>query len=107
MCSSAAGQQFRYRGFDASWELDLFGSNRHNVRAAAADMVGAEDARRGAQVSLLAELAKLAKNYVEVCCARQQMAVTQARISGPAGNTGAYSLKCCSTTRFSLWRHLF
>ena len=74
---------FGTRGFDASWELDLFGSNRHNVRAAAGDMVGAEDARRGAQVSLLAELAK---NYVEVLRSAADCCHPGAHF-GPAGNT--------------------
>ena len=68
---------FGTTGFDASWELDLFGANRHNVRAAAADLVGAEDALRNVQVSMLAELAR---NYVEVRAAQRQIAIAEARI---------------------------
>jgi multidrug efflux system outer membrane protein len=68
---------FGSTGFDVSWELDLFGANRHNVRAAAADLVGTEEARRNVQVSLLAELAR---NYVEVRAAQHQIAIMETRI---------------------------
>lgn len=50
-------------GFDASWELDLFGGVRRGVEAAAADLASVEASRNDAQVSLVAEVAR---NYVEV-----------------------------------------
>lgn len=50
-------------GFDASWELDLFGGVRRSVEAAGADLGASEAALRGAQVSLLAEVAR---NYFEL-----------------------------------------
>ena len=49
-------------GFDASWELDLFGSVRHGVDAATADVRAAEEGRRDAQVTVLAEIGR---NYLE------------------------------------------
>ena len=44
-------------GFDASWELDLFGKVRRAVEAADAQSLAAEEARRDLQVSLQAEVA--------------------------------------------------
>jgi NodT family efflux transporter outer membrane factor (OMF) lipoprotein len=50
-------------GFDASWEIDLFGAKRRALEAATAEWEGAMDARNEAMVSLLAEVAR---NYVEL-----------------------------------------
>jgi NodT family efflux transporter outer membrane factor (OMF) lipoprotein len=44
-------------GFDATWELDLFGGTRRGIEAARADTEAAEWARRDGQVSLMAEVA--------------------------------------------------
>jgi NodT family efflux transporter outer membrane factor (OMF) lipoprotein len=68
---------FGMAGLDASWELDLFGTKRNNVRAAAADLAGAEDARRNVLVSLLAELAR---NYVESRTSQRHIAIAENRI---------------------------
>ena len=43
-------------GFDASWELDLFGGTRRAVEAADADIQALADDHRALQVSLVAEL---------------------------------------------------
>jgi NodT family efflux transporter outer membrane factor (OMF) lipoprotein len=45
-------------GFDATWELDLWGKVRRGVEAADADIVSAEQARGDAMVSLTAEVAR-------------------------------------------------
>jgi NodT family efflux transporter outer membrane factor (OMF) lipoprotein len=50
-------------GFDASWEIDLFGGKRRALEAATADWQGAIEARNDAMVSLSAEVAR---NYVEL-----------------------------------------
>ncbi|MEP7184700.1 MAG: TolC family protein [Rhodanobacter sp.] len=50
-------------GFDASWELDVFGGVRRSVEAAGADLGASEAALHDAQVSLLAEVAR---NYFEL-----------------------------------------
>jgi NodT family efflux transporter outer membrane factor (OMF) lipoprotein len=50
-------------GFDASWEIDLFGGKRRAHEAATADWEGAIESRNDAIVSLLAEVAK---TYVEM-----------------------------------------
>ena len=59
-------------GFDASWELDLFGHVRHGVEAAKADAGAAEADLRGAQVSVAAEVAR---NYFELRGAQARTAV--------------------------------
>ncbi len=50
-------------GFDASWELDLWGRVRRQVEAADAQVEAAEDQRRDTLVSLLAEVAR---DYVQL-----------------------------------------
>src|SRR5438105_3302036 len=50
-------------GFDASWELDLFGRVRRTVEAASADLAAIDDSRHDVMVSVLA---KLASNYDKV-----------------------------------------
>jgi NodT family efflux transporter outer membrane factor (OMF) lipoprotein len=45
-------------GFDASWELDLWGRVRRQVEAADAQIEAAEDQRRDTLVSVLAEVAR-------------------------------------------------
>ena len=48
-------------GFDAAWELDIFGGTRRAVEAANAEIGAAEYGRRDVLVSLLAEVAR---NYI-------------------------------------------
>ncbi len=50
-------------GFDASWELDIFGGTRRRVEAATADVEAKEAAMRDVMVSLLSEVAL---NYLDV-----------------------------------------
>jgi NodT family efflux transporter outer membrane factor (OMF) lipoprotein len=68
-------------GFDASWELDLWGKVKRAGEAAAANTASAEDARRGALVSALAEVARdyvsLRGVQTEISIARQNLAVAQ------------------------------
>src|SRR5579863_3777662 len=49
-------------GFDAAWELDIFGGQRRAVESADANLAAAEHSRQGVVVSLLGEVAR---NYVE------------------------------------------
>jgi len=64
-------------GFDASWEIDVFGGTRRAVEAAD-DSVGAvQENQRGVLVSLLAEVAR---NYVELRGAQRQIIITQDNI---------------------------
>ncbi len=61
-------------GFDASWELDLFGHVRRSVEAARADL-GIEQANyRDAQVTVAAEVAR---NYFELRGVQKRLAVAR------------------------------
>ena len=50
-------------GFDAAWELDVFGGTRRAAQSARAEVAAAVDDRRAAGVTLLGEVAR---NYVAV-----------------------------------------
>jgi NodT family efflux transporter outer membrane factor (OMF) lipoprotein len=80
---SGVGTQTVYRaGFDASWELDLFGSNRAAVAAAEAGVQSAEEGRRDALVSLLGEVAR---NYVELRGAQRQVILIGENVEAERG----------------------
>ncbi|MDB6087390.1 MAG: efflux transporter outer rane subunit [Gammaproteobacteria bacterium] len=64
-------------GFDASWELDLFGRVRRNVEANSADLQGAEANLRDAQVSVIAEVAR---TYFELRGQQNQLAVARRNV---------------------------
>jgi multidrug efflux system outer membrane protein len=63
-----------HAGFDAVWELDLFGGLRRNVESAAANVVAAEEGLRDARVTLVAEVAL---NYIQLRGLQQQIAIAQ------------------------------
>ena len=59
-------------GFDASWEIDIFGGERRTVEAAAANYEAVTDDRADVVLTLLAEVAR---NYVELRGAQRRIAV--------------------------------
>jgi len=61
-------------GFDAAWEIDLFGRVRHGVDAARSDAGAAEADARAAQVSVMAEVAR---NYFALRGAQTRLAVAR------------------------------
>jgi multidrug efflux system outer membrane protein len=61
-------------GFDAAWELDLFGRVRRSVEAADAEVGAADANRRDVVLSLLAEVAR---NYFELKGARYNFDVAR------------------------------
>ncbi len=61
-------------GFDASWELDLFGGNRRAEEAATAQMQASEASRSDVLVSLMAEVAR---TYVDIRCANAKLIVAK------------------------------
>jgi multidrug efflux system outer membrane protein len=65
---------FYQAGFDASWEIDIFGGVRREIEAADADLSASEDGLRDALVSLQGEVAR---NYIEL--RGQQLRVDIAR----------------------------
>ena len=67
-----------HAGFDAAWELDVFGGTRRAVEAAGAEIGVAEAGRRGVLISLLAELAR---NYIESRGYQQRLVITRQNIA--------------------------
>lgn len=61
-------------GFDASWEIDLFGRVRHQVEAARADAQAAQADLRNAQVTVAAEVAR---TYLDLRGAEARRAVAE------------------------------
>ncbi|MDH4099603.1 MAG: efflux transporter outer membrane subunit [Nitrospirota bacterium] len=64
-------------GFDASWEIDLFGAVKRAVEAADADIETRMEARRAVLVALLGDVAR---NYIEVRGLQKEIAITRENI---------------------------
>ena len=64
-------------GFDASWEIDIFGGKRRQVEAAKSRVQAAEEVRRDVLVTLLAEVAR---NYTELRGAQQRLEVAEKNV---------------------------
>jgi len=64
-------------GFDASWEIDVFGGKRRAVESAGAQLVASEFSRRDVLVSLLGEVAR---NYVDLRGYQKRLAIANQNI---------------------------
>ena len=64
-------------GFDAGWELDLFGGVRRDIEAASAQAQAAEESRRDVLVTLVADVAR---SYAELRGAQRQLAIVDATV---------------------------
>ena len=62
-------------GFDASWEIDLWGHTARAVQAARARAESAEDARRDTLMRIITEVAR---SYIDLRSAQQQLTSAQA-----------------------------
>jgi NodT family efflux transporter outer membrane factor (OMF) lipoprotein len=65
-------------GFDASWEIDVFGGIRRGIEAADASIGAAVEDRRDVLVSLLAELGA---NYTTLRATQERLAIAQRNIT--------------------------
>ena len=63
-----------YAGFDAAWELDIFGGVRRGIEAADADLQASVEARRDVLVTLTAEVAR---NYIDLRAFQQRIAIAR------------------------------
>jgi multidrug efflux system outer membrane protein len=70
-------RDFYAAGFDAGWELDLFGGTQRSVEAANADLDAAQENLYDVLVSLTAEVAL---NYIEVRIYQKRLAATKANL---------------------------
>jgi multidrug efflux system outer membrane protein len=64
-------------GFDASWELDVFGGTRRATQAARAEVVAAEYSRRNVLITVFAEVAR---QYVAARAFQRRLAVANDNI---------------------------
>lgn len=61
-------------GFDASWEIDLFGGTRRAVEAAKADLEASQATADNTRVSLIAEVAQ---NYIDLRNNQQRLGIAR------------------------------
>ncbi|MBI9086460.1 MAG: efflux transporter outer membrane subunit [Desulfobacterales bacterium] len=65
-------------GFDASWEIDIFGGVRRSVEASQADLEASREKLNDVMVSLLAEVAV---SYIDLRTDQARLAVVEARVA--------------------------
>jgi NodT family efflux transporter outer membrane factor (OMF) lipoprotein len=65
-------------GLDASWELDLWGRVRREVESADASVEASEEARRGA---LLSAVAEVARDYLQLRGIQETLRITQQNLT--------------------------
>ena len=68
-------------GFDARWEVDVFGATRQGIEAADADRAASEASLRSTRVSLVSEVAL---NYVEVRSYQRRTTIAQDNLKSQA-----------------------
>ena len=74
------GTNYRFwqAGFDATWEIDIFGGTRRAVQAAEADYGATIEARRAVLVSLLAEIAT---DYATLRASQARLAIAERNVT--------------------------
>lgn len=65
-------------GFDASWEIDIWGRVRRQIEAASAQVEASENDRRNILVSVLAELAR---DYIDLRGVQTQIRIAKANLA--------------------------
>ncbi len=75
--ASVTSDQYQ-AGFDAGWEIDLFGGRRRSLEAAEADLQAAVESHRDVLVSLTAEVAR---SYIQLRALQQQTVITRQNLS--------------------------
>jgi len=68
-------------GFDASWEVDVFGGKRRAAEAAGDEVTAVEFGRRATLITLLGDVAR---NYIDVRGDQRQLAITRENIQAQA-----------------------
>ena len=88
-------------GFDASWELDLFGGHRRELEATNAELAGAIATRGDTLVSLLAEVAR---TYIDIRAAQAELKIAADTITSDrnAADIARQRFEAGQTARFDL-----
>ena len=81
LSKSGLGYELYQMGFDASWELDLFGRVRRGVEAADANTAAAIEGHQDLLISLEAEVAR---NYIEMRGAQRRLAIARENVAAQA-----------------------
>jgi outer membrane protein, multidrug efflux system len=81
----ARDQNLFEAGFDAGWEIDIFGGIRRDKEAALAQLQATEEAQRDVLVTLLADVAR---NYVELRGVQRQLAILDATLRSEQDTLG-------------------
>jgi multidrug efflux system outer membrane protein len=68
-------------GFDAAWEIDVFGGNRRATEAARAEVTASEFGRRATLITLLGDVAR---NYIDVRGYQHRLAIARENIQAQA-----------------------
>ena len=74
---------FFQSGFDASWEIDVFGGLRRSVEAAQSDLAASEEDRRDTLVTLLSEIAT---DYIELRGFQQEIVIARENLADEQNN---------------------
>lgn len=74
---SNATRNFYNAGFDASWELDIFGGLRRGKEAAEADWQASAEMLHNTRITLVAEVAR---NYIELRTGEKRLAIAEASV---------------------------
>lgn len=77
-------------GFDASWEIDVFGRVRRGIEAADADVAAAQENVHDLQVTLTSEVAR---NYFELRGAQARLDITRQNIEAQKNTVAITSLR--------------
>jgi multidrug efflux pump len=90
-------------GFDATWELDIFGRVRRSIEAAGADLAASQASMQDTLISLIAEVAR---NYFELRGEQNQLAVahSNARNQQETLDLTVYRLKAGRATELDTAR---
>jgi len=88
---SGSERELYVAGFDAAWELDVFGGKKRAVEVAGAELQASEEDLRDVLVSLLAEVAL---NYVELRSFQTRLSVAEANLDAQK-----------ETYNITRWRH--
>ena len=73
----SSGHDLYQVGFDASWELDLFGQVRREVEAADADLAAAQESQRDVLVTLIAEVGR---SYIDLRAFQRRLDIAQQNV---------------------------
>ena len=82
--------EFFEANLNVGWELDLFGRVRHATDAAVADMLAAEEARRGVLLSLVSAVAT---SYVGLLSLDEQLELAQRKLATRRENVALFELQ--------------